>query len=276
MDALELRKLQLIQSEILRDFKNICKKYNLTYFLVFGTLLGSVRHKGFIPWDDDIDVAMPTKDYLKFIEVSQSEFRNKYFLQTYNTDVEFHYSFAKIRKNNTTMLEPTFKNCHIHHGIWIDIFPVISINNHYEYKFKKFIINLCNYLTMDNFYASNKSEYDKILGSVGKHYLKVLYKTPKNWRLLVKNILINLFIFHAPNKTKKYCATLQAHLDKPCNSEWYNNYELLEFEGELFSVPSEYSNILKDIYGDYMKLPPIDQRKHHVSFVDFSHNYKHE
>lgn len=118
--------LQKVEFDILVEFDRICRKFNLKYFLFSGTLLGAVRHGGFIPWDDDIDVAMPINDYYKFVKICKTELGEDYFLQTYNTDyVNFWY--AKIRKNNTTMLESGFENVNMHHGVWIDIFPYFCI-----------------------------------------------------------------------------------------------------------------------------------------------------
>ena len=110
-----LRNVQLVQLEIAKEVKRICEQNNISYFMDGGTLLGAVRHKGFIPWDDDIDVCMPPADYQKFIKIFKND--NKYFLQTIETDKYFHTLFAKIRKNNTCMVETENTYMKIHKGI---------------------------------------------------------------------------------------------------------------------------------------------------------------
>lgn len=123
-DKINLRGLQLAELEILKEFIRVCNKLKLKYFLDSGTLLGCIRHGGFIPWDDDIDVSMPREDYEIFLKKGQKELKTKYFLQTYNTDKEYTNIFAKIRNSETTFIESTVKNLDINHGIYIDIFPL--------------------------------------------------------------------------------------------------------------------------------------------------------
>src|SRR5690606_2891856 len=116
-----------VQLEILIEFDRICKKNNIKYQLFAGTLLGAVRHKGFIPWDDDIDVCLLRKDYNKFIQACKTDLDSRSFLQTYVTDKNCIIQFAKLRKNNTLFLESGISDCKTHHGIFIDIFPLDNV-----------------------------------------------------------------------------------------------------------------------------------------------------
>lgn len=121
---MNLRKLQLAELEILKDFIRVCNELKLTYFLDSGTLLGCIRHEGFIPWDDDIDVSMPREDYEIFLEKGQALLKREYFLQSYKTEPNYTLNFAKIRNSNTTFIESSVKDLNINHGIFIDIFPI--------------------------------------------------------------------------------------------------------------------------------------------------------
>ena len=122
------RKLQLCELDMLLEFRRICEKHKLQYFLCSGTLLGAVRHKGFIPWDDDVDVCMPLKDYKQFLLVAANELDDRYFLQTFETDEGCNFGFSKIRRNNTTYIPDHLAGGYSHQGIWIDIFPMTYIN----------------------------------------------------------------------------------------------------------------------------------------------------
>jgi lipopolysaccharide cholinephosphotransferase len=121
----ELKNLQNVQLEILDEIVRICNKYDIPYFFIGGTLLGAVRHKGFIPWDDDIDIGMLRKDYNKFIKLCKDELKSEYYLQCSETYPQHWLSFAKIRKNNTLFIESEglpFRG-NDHRGIFVDIFP---------------------------------------------------------------------------------------------------------------------------------------------------------
>lgn len=109
--------------EIYREVSSICDRHNLTYFVVGGTLLGAVIHKGYIPWDDDFDIAMPRDDYDKFIEIYSKELSDRFYLHHTSTDSNYWIPFAKVRINNTTFLEEKRKNVNSHAGIYMDIFP---------------------------------------------------------------------------------------------------------------------------------------------------------
>ena len=132
MSSYNIKDLQNVELEILLEVDRICKKHGVKYFLVSGTLLGAVRHKGFIPWDDDIDICMPVSDYRKFCKIAQEELGENFFFQSYETDFYDRW-FAKIRKNNTTCIEKVYENSRLHQGVWIDIFPLIGVKNNEEW-----------------------------------------------------------------------------------------------------------------------------------------------
>lgn len=119
---------QKVMLDILIEVHKICVKHNITYWLEAGTLLGAVRHKGFIPWDDDIDISMPREDYEKFLEIAQRELPSDLFLQTNKTDPEYSREITKVRKLNTLLIETgETGNENYCHGIFIDIFHMIII-----------------------------------------------------------------------------------------------------------------------------------------------------
>lgn len=123
MDKKVLGKLHDTMLEIYQEISRICDKYDLTYFVVGGTLLGAEVHKGYIPWDDDLDIAMPRDDYDKFINIYAKELGERFYLHHTSTDPEYWLSFVKVRMNNTVFLEEKRKNVTAHAGIYVDIFP---------------------------------------------------------------------------------------------------------------------------------------------------------
>lgn len=137
-----MNKLQKEQLEIVMEVDRICKKHKINYLMDAGTMLGAVRHKGFIPWDDDLDICMLRKDYDKFSEIVDKELDGKYFYQTNKTDKNFGFFFAKIRKNNTLYLEEMAINNKSHSGIFIDIFPIDNNSDNKKIANILFKINL--------------------------------------------------------------------------------------------------------------------------------------
>lgn len=119
-----MNELQKTELEILRAFIGVCEKLNMQYYLVCGSALGAVKYSGFIPWDDDIDVALPREDYDRFIENAQELLPDYYFVQTYRSDPEFPCFYCKLRDSRTTYIESSMRERRMNHGVYIDVFPL--------------------------------------------------------------------------------------------------------------------------------------------------------
>ena len=124
----DVKLIQPILMEMLIEVDRICRINNIKYTLFGGTMLGAIRHSGFIPWDDDIDIAMLRPDYEKFLKVANENLSGEYFLQNYMTDPNNVLQFTKIRKNNTIFREKNVKDFDMHHGFYLDIFPLDKTN----------------------------------------------------------------------------------------------------------------------------------------------------
>lgn len=118
-----LRKVQIEQLELAKEIKRVCEILNIPYFLDAGTLLGAIRHEGFIPWDDDLDMGMLRSAYDKFLKEAPAVLGEEYFLQTWHSDLNYGLPFAKLRKNNTVYKEEAAQNSGAHCGFYVDIFP---------------------------------------------------------------------------------------------------------------------------------------------------------
>lgn len=264
-----LKELQKIELEILLEVDRLCKKHNIRYFLVSGTLLGAVRHKGFIPWDDDVDICMPIKDYYKFCKIAKKELDHNFFLQNFETDFTNKWP-AKIRKNGTTAIEKGFEKSIFHQGIWIDVFPLIGVNNDKEwiakaYKKSDFSKNLLRKRqgAMKDF---KTLPYDK----------KLLKFIPfKLVRLVVRIIISTVFKSH---EKFEFCTYLwgNAKISPRFKSDIFAEDCEVEFEGHMFPAPKRWDDYLKLVYGDYMTPPPPEKRNggcHTISIIDLKNNY---
>jgi lipopolysaccharide cholinephosphotransferase len=250
-----LRKLQLIELIILKKFVEICEEFDLQYFLIGGTALGAVRHSGFIPWDDDIDVGMPRTDYEKFLKVAQEKLNPEYFLQSIDTDKNYVYSFIKIRKNNTVLKQKNFENIAIHQGISIDVFPLDGCGNNYKKARKHYKkIKVLNYIIMSpalvNSQKNKSFPYKVKLSS-----LKIVYKFSNREKLINRlNKLLNKYSI----ENSQFVANLlgSAHEKEIMEKDViFGNYNKLKFEDGDFCVPSKMHDYLASIYGDYMTVP---------------------
>ena len=247
-----LEKLHEVELEILVEVDRICRKYGINYFLDSGSALGAIRHKGFIPWDDDIDIGMLRKDYVLFIQVAEKELAENFFLQTSVTDINYNKLHAKVRKNNTLFIENATSGRDMHQGIFIDIFPFDNVPDYGGLLY----IRVNQFLQKLVVYQLNE-KYEKIARY--KIFLSrlVLGKNPQK-RF---DKFCNLF----NNKDTKNITSF-SYIDKeqlPFLREWFINTDDVLFEGRFFKIMRGWDGYLKRLYGDYMALPPIEKRQTH-------------
>lgn len=266
------RKLQLVQLELVIELDRICRKNNIEYFLDSGTLLGAVRHKGFIPWDDDLDIGMLREDYERFLKIAPKDLEKEYFLQTWYSDENYGLPFAKIRKNNTIYMEGTAENVKAHAGIYIDIFPYDNYGNsklkqgYHLSLIRRMIAVKCGYKQWREF-SSSKIRAKKTLIYIPIRLASALF---------TKIFLIKKY----EEIARKYngIQTEDVFENSSANyGKWVIDKENLaetiemEFEGVKLRVPKGYDQYLTRIYGDYMQLPPVEKRgsRHSVAELKF-------
>lgn len=251
-------RLKRIQLDLFRQFLDICARIGLTYYLLGGTLLGAVRHQGFIPWDDDIDVGMPRRDYTRFLELSPRYLSEGIFLQTCWTDPEFPCNYAKLRNSRTTFIEPGLKHRDIHHGVYIDIFPLDFYPDKGRLFFDSKALLLKLRLT-DGFLPGGMKPHAKLVRCLSRILYPSLSQAVVRREALFCSVKRGAFIAnHCGAWGKK--ETVPAH--------WYGEGTVVRFEGLEVLAPSGYHAWLTQVYGDYMALPPPEQRiSHH--FIEF-------
>jgi lipopolysaccharide cholinephosphotransferase len=264
---IDIRELQLKQLDILRDFKIFCEREDIIFYLAYGSCLGAVRHEGFIPWDDDIDVLMSYSDFKKLHE-NKDQLPTGLFFQTQETDSEYGLPIARLRRDKTTLIEEEDILRDIHHGIYIDIYPLYNcpdnICGHFLIKLQALLYRLYLY----NEGSKKKSGIVNVLSStivnvtpdlLKKYYLKYFRNKLKN--IPETGFLTTLYgnDFSVKYKKENFSAPVMAI-----------------FEGESYPTPTNSHSHLQIMYGDYMQLPPEELRTPHHDFVfiDLEEDYK--
>lgn len=260
MRSMSLDEHKKVQLEILRSFDDFCDKHNLKYFIAYGTLIGAVRHKGFIPWDDDIDVWMPREDYNRLIK--EYKFQNPYRLVDPKEKMARH-TFVKIIDTNTIKIEKLVDYRHGYLGVDIDVFPLDG-------------------------QPENKDEFVVWQKRLKKIYRNCLIKALKNGGGFRRRVVFPFIKFFArskkwafkqadrlhsqyPYEKCKYVGTTESAFDTTndhFDRTWFDEVVYLEFEGYSFKAPKQYDKILTQLYGDYMTPPPEkEQVTHHQNAV---------
>lgn len=267
----KMKELWAVQLDLLNELDRVCKKYNLKYILDFGTLLGAIRHKGFIPWDDDVDVSMLREDYDKLMEVASDEFKEPYFLQTQYTDKNYDDCVTKLRRSDTCCLplsdmsrEPKYNR-----GIFIDIF----VFDHMPATDKATIKTLAKE-SQDTYYRitmlthfPNFAEGFKLPGKLVRYYFyRMKYgSAQKEFRRLEQRV-------------KSYRQTGDVGLLTYVYPRWrplsiYNDIIEVPFENMILPAPADYDTVLQISYGDYM-VPVQGASAHSVISFDANRSYK--
>lgn len=267
-----MKDIQKVEFELFKVFKEICEKLNLNYFLVCGSAIGAMRHGGFIPWDDDMDVGMYREDYNKFMELAPTLLPEGIFLQNYTTDPNYPLVYAKLRNSGTTAVESYYKYIDMNHGLYIDIFP------------------------LDGYPANEKEQ--RRLAKLERRY-KVLSRCGLNFteKLSVKNkfalFVRRLFGYH--NRTAKTLAKYEAIISSypveksdfvynhgtpygkhDCMpSEYYGKGTTILYEGVKVRIPEKCDEYLTALYGDWRTPPPVEEQigKHMFEISDTKRSY---
>lgn len=264
MRVLANEEIRNIQIRIMESIDLFCSENGIQYFLTGGTLLGAIRHNGYIPWDDDIDLVMYRDDYNRFIELYNAAGHNYYAFSL--LDAGYNYPFCKVCDKSTILTENNIKVHEIDMGVFVDVFPLDKIPENID---RKAILNKLHYL-------------DKLLYGKSFRMERLKYKTYRQRLLIIIYKLLGVSI------SKKNIAKKQEQIAmqfSESDTDWYgaitssvrrdiprlnrSNTKSIEhvFEDHVFKIPNTYDSYLKDLYGDYMKLPPKDQQISNHSFT---------
>ncbi|MCM1187051.1 MAG: LicD family protein [Lachnoclostridium sp.] len=260
MEELSLREIQKCSLNILLEIDQICRKHDIEYFLYFGTLIGAVRHKGFIPWDDDIDIALKRKDYNKLLHYMSLE--SKFRVVNYETDVECPYTITRISDDNYIMVSPYGSDYRI--GTFVDVYPIDGLGSDLK-EAKKLMCRAKRYAS-----GYHKSCEKNVIGmcfdlhrNIRKIYALMTYMIPKiRGREYYKKNMEKLVRTY-DMETSQYIGYLGDTEMVILEKKDLEHSMDMQFEGHMLKIPQEYDKNLTKQYGDYMKLPKEKDRIAH-------------
>lgn len=268
------KKIQNELMPLLEEVDRVCKKNDIQYFLCAGSALGAVRHKGFIPWDDDLDIGMLRNDYEKFLEIADAELKDGFVMMDVGRAPHYYVCHAKIFRDNTALVNRETSHLKIHHGFYLDIFPFDIIPEDEDkqeeiYKKQKSLRDVfCKCRRPRKYSGKNpikkfiaNEEYYKMRGKIGKKTYGELNRVLTQYK----------------DEKPVWVADFSAPYNKKLFFKYNDIYPVVEgeFEGGKYPIPHNVDEYLKIMYGEYMELPPENKRyvKHDIVCFDTQHNY---
>ena len=271
MKTIDLKEVQRIETDMLCFIDRICSENDIKYYVAFGSLIGTIRHKGFIPWDDDIDILMPREDYNKLIEYLNHNPHGYYRIVSFDTDKNYTNALPKMIDTRTFLKQNYGFNEKVELGVYIDIFIIDGLGD----SFDESVIRVKESNKIGEKWLRANTKF--ITGS--KNVIKDFLRGVKNSIYKIKGTSfylkeLNIFATEKSFYNCKYVTTMcWPTINTPekmtWDVNWFGNGIKAEFEGFLFTIPSDYDSFLKNYYGDYMILPPESERKTHHRYSAF-------
>lgn len=265
LNETDRKSVQKCALKALCEFDRLCKIHHINYSLAYGTLIGAIRHKGFIPWDDDIDVCVRRSDLLRLRSFANSELNSGFFYQTHTTDKNWYRLYDKIRIDGTVFREIAHEKEDIHQGVYIDIFPLDKIpESEACAKCQLLLYKVISSLLSSKYLSLNHRQgYKKVIAIVLKIFL---FPIKKEWLF---NLSEKIACFAVGGK---HLVSFESAYHEMIPETIFQNFINVNFEQYSFSSVSNYDFWLKLIYGDYMKLPPKDKRVTTHALSEFNIN----
>ena len=266
-----LRTLQLTQLEILQAIDAFCTRPQIRYSLYAGTLLGAVRHQGFIPWDDDLDVCMERSEYERFLRAWEEDKPSGFLIMNKESAPGFDQAFTKVRKEHTTFLQDERERGLYQTGIFVDVFPVDRLPNGRLKKMRFRLDCLCFLLFTREFIPPKGSGLEKLVSGA------LLFCVRGESRKRIRKKLLSRITKYDDDRSLPMVTTeTKAAVGRILPSDLMDEFIRLPFEGGEFMSTARWDVFMRIKYGDYMKLPPESERvwSHHPIILDFEHDYE--
>ena len=256
----QMNQMHDIQLEIFKEIIRVCNELNLTYYMVHGSLLGTIKDNKFIPLDDDIDISMFRKDYETLLKEGNKIINKRYFIQSNKTDKEYPLEFAKVRDSQTTYVAELLQNANINHGVFIDIFPIDYVDNKNNgSRFTRIRRKLLDY-RISSVFAGEKSFSSKCKLFVSR----LIYPSWKNAVLKREKINSN------EQSSKLINITGGKPKERGIPAEWFRESKKGLFEGVECLIPEGYHEYLTQIYGDYATRTLLENKEHSDDSVEIN------
>lgn len=258
-----LKELRKVQLEMMDEIARVCDENNLTYVLNYGSLLGAVRHKGFIPWDDDLDICMPREDYERFLEIGKKELKNGCYL--YNNR-DFHdcwFSMMKVMKRDTVFVRHPYRfGEEDGQRIFIDVWPLDNVMGPEEEAVRKMKKKKSVLTRMLRLKIKTRTKGE--LSNTQKLRTLLLKPVSEKWLIRKRNQIMTQW----RDKETDYWISggVYDYIKETMPKSWYLPATLLPFEGHEYKFPGNYTEVLQHFYGNYMQIPPVDKRYTHAPF----------
>ena len=263
------RQLQEVSLQMLLYFDEYCSKHNLTYYLCGGCCIGTIRHEGFIPWDDDVDIFMPRKDYERFKKIwSDTEV---YEIEFVSEECRCYSTLTRLNNKNTTFISTYTKDLDTPHGVAMDIFPLDGCPGGKKRKMQKLWALLFSLYAVENA-PTNHGKIVELAGKIGLAIIPTWKLRCKVWRFCEKQM--SKYRIEDCDYITELCAG-PGYMQNEYPKEAFDYPVRRMFEGHMLPIPVGYDAYLSMAFGDYMKLPPIEKRvaHHEYEFIDLDNGY---
>lgn len=257
----ELRSLQMVLLEMLVEVDRICKKHAIKYGIDGGTLLGAVRHGGFIPWDDDLDIVMMRSEYVKLRKACEKDLdKNRFFFQDHTTDPHYRWGYGRIRRRGSEFVRCGQEHLKMQTGIFLDIFPRDHVPNFYPLRlvnaFQCFFWRKVLYSQVGKVSAPKPIQRGmyKILNTIPAKMAFSAYDAMARRQNADGTDFVRCYGFTIATKQKQIYAYPR---------RWFEDFAPIKFEGEYFPACKDYDEYLAFVYGNYMQMPPPKERRWH-------------